>query len=155
MAEMTSTKSETVNHDGDGWVSAHVGASGFRAEVRARAHVLTADEPANLGGTDAGPTPYELLLGALSSCTAMTLRIYADRKRWPLESAVVQLRAARSHEIDCEHCETEPVGIGRIERRVELAGPLTDEQRTRLLEIADRCPVKQTLERGMKIVSAP
>ena len=151
---MTSTQSETVDKDAGSWVSARVGASGFRVELQARGHALAADEPAGLGGTDAGPTPYELLLGALSSCTVMTLRMYASRKRWPLESAVVQLRSAHSHEVDCEHCETEPVGIGRIERRIELAGPLTDEQKTRLLQIADRCPVKQTLERGMKIVDA-
>jgi putative redox protein len=85
---------------------------------------------------------------------AMTLRMYADRKKWPLESVVVQLRSAHSHEVDCEHCETEQVGIGRIERRIELAGPLTDDQRQRLLKVADRCPVKQTLERGIQIVSA-
>ena len=151
---MTSTESAIVDKDAGSWVSARVGSSGFRVELQARGHVLAADEPANLGGTDGGPTPYELLLGALSSCTAMTLRMYASRKRWPLEGALVQLRSARSHEIDCEHCETEQVGIGRIERRIELQGPLTEEQRTRLLQIADRCPVKQTLERGMKVVDA-
>jgi uncharacterized OsmC-like protein len=144
----------TVNQDNGAWVSAHVDASGFRTEVRAGVHALVADEPTSVGGTDAGPTPYELLLGALSSCTAMTLRMYASRKKWPLEGVTVQLRSARSHETDCEHCEAEQVGIGRVERRVEFNGPLTDEQRRRLLEIADRCPVKQTLERGLKIVNA-
>ena len=144
----------TANHEGGTWVTARVGPSGFRTEVRAGAHALVADEPTTLGGTDAGPTPYELLLGALSSCTAMTVRMYASRKNWPLESVTVQLRSARSHETDCERCDVEPVGIGRIERRVEFNGPLTDEQRRRLLEIADRCPVKQSLERGMKIVHA-
>lgn len=144
----------TASHDDGRWVSARVGPTGFRTELRARAHTLVADEPTNVGGTDTGPTPYELLLGALSSCTAMTLRMYASRKKWPLEGVTVQLRSARSHEADCERCDVEPVGIGRVERRVELDGPLTDEQRRRLLEIADRCPVKQTLERGMKIVNA-
>lgn len=141
--------------DEDGtWVSARVGPSGFRTELRARAHALVADEPTTVGGTDAGPTPYELLLGALSACTAMTLRMYASRKQWPLEGVTVQLRSARSHGTDCERCDVEPVGIGRVERRVALDGPLTDEQRRRLLDIADRCPVKQTLERGMTIVNA-
>jgi putative redox protein len=110
---------------------------------------MIADEPVNVGGTDRGPTPYEFLLAALGSCTAMTLRVYADRKGWPLEAAVVHLRSKRSHEQDCEDCATKKVDIGRIERRLELEGPLTEEQRTRLTEIADRCPVKQTLERGI------
>jgi putative redox protein len=135
-------------------VAATVGPSGFRAEIEARTHTLVADEPLPLGGTDAGPTPYEQLLGALGACTAMTVRMYADRKRWPLERVRVRLRSARSHERDCEQCETEKVGIGRIERIVELSGPLTGEQRERLLRIADRCPVKQTLERGIQIVEA-
>ena len=145
---------DTASQNAGAWVSARVGPSGFRTEIRAGTHTLTADEPTTVGGTDAGPTPYELLLGALSGCMAMTLRMYADRKKWPLESVVVQLRSAHSHEVDCEHCETEQVGIGRIERRIELAGPLTDDQRQRLLKVADRCPVKQTLERGIQIVSA-
>jgi len=142
----------TASREDGTWVSARVGPTGYRTELRARAHALVADEPTNVGGTDAGPTPYELLLGALGSCTAMTLRMYASRKKWPLEGVTVQLRSARSHETDCERCDVEPVGIGRIERRVEMEGPLTEEQRRRLLEIADRCPVKQTLERGMKVV---
>jgi putative redox protein len=144
----------TVKQEDGAWVSARLEASGFRTEVRARGHALVADEPTTVGGTDAGPTPYELLLGALSSCTAMTVRMYASRKNWPLEGVTVQLRSARSHVTDCENCVKEQVGIGRIERRVAFDGPLTDEQRQRLLDIADRCPVKQTLERGMKIVSA-
>ena len=140
--------------DAGRWVAARVGASGFRTEIETRAHRLRADEPVPLGGTDAGPTPYDLLLGALASCTAMTLRMYADRKGWPLAGAEVRMRSARSHEADCEQCETEKVGIGRIERTVELDGTLTDEQRARLLQIADRCPVKQTLERGIEVVDA-
>jgi putative redox protein len=136
------------------WVSARVGAKGFRTELAVGAHRWVADEPIALGGTDAGPTPYDLLLGALVGCTAMTLRMYADRKQWPLESVRVSMRTARSHEADCEQCETEDVGIARVERRVETTGPLTDEQRKRLLQIADRCPVKQTLERGIRVVDA-
>ena len=146
--------SETASQNDGGWVTASVGRTGYQTEVRARTHALTADEPVQVGGTDVGATPYELLLGARSSCTAMTLRMYADRKKWPLERIEVKLRTARSHQSDCEHCETEQVGIGRLERRVELAGPLSDEQKQRLLAIADRCPVKQSLERGIQIVSA-
>ena len=81
----------------------------------------------------------------------MTLRMYADRKAWPLERAEVSVRQARSHEADCENCETDTVGIERVERRIELVGPLSDEQRQRLLEIAERCPVKQTLGRAIRV----
>jgi uncharacterized OsmC-like protein len=136
----------------DGWVTARIGADGFRTELEVRTHGLVADEPVAQGGTDRGPNPYEYLLSALGSCMAMTLRFYADRKGWPLEGVVVGLRTAQSHEKDCEDCETTRVGVARIERRLELAGPLTEEQRTRLLQIADRCPLKQTLERGVQIV---
>lgn len=142
------------DEDGGRWVTARIGPSGFRAEIEARSHGLVADEPVALGGTDRGPTPYELLLGALGSCMVMTLRMYADRKGWPLEGVDVRLRTARSHKPDCEHCETEPVGLTTIERSVEFAGALSEEQRRRLMEIADRCPVKQTLERGFRIVAA-
>ena len=135
------------------WISATVGASGFRADVQAGPHSYIADEPIALGGTSLGPTPYELLLGALSSCMAMTLRMYADRKGWPLQGVTIQLRTDRAHQQDCEACETKEVGQSRIARRIELTGPLTNEQRTRLLQIADRCPVKQTLERGLKVES--
>lgn len=146
---------DAAGEDANSWVTAQVGRSGFLTSMRARQHLHVADEPASLGGTDAGPTPYEYLLGALAGCTAMTVRMYADRKRWPLEAATVRVRTARSHERDCEHCETEEVGLTRIEREVELTGALTDEQRTRLLDIADRCPVKQTLTRGVRVVNAP
>jgi putative redox protein len=133
------------------WISATVGATGFRTDVQAGPHAFVADEPIALGGSGLGPTPYELLLGALSSCMAMTLRMYADRKQWPLQSVTVQLRTDRAHQQDCERCDTADVGPPRIARRIELAGPLSDEQRKRLLQIADRCPVKQTLERGLRV----
>jgi putative redox protein len=133
------------------WITASVGASGFRADLRAGPHALVADEPIALGGTGLGPTPYELLLGALSSCMAMTLRMYADRKGWPLQGVRVHLRTERAHVKDCEDCEKNDVGMPYIARRIELAGPLDDEQRRRLHQIADRCPVKQTLERGVRV----
>jgi putative redox protein len=113
---------------------------------------MIADEPVSVGGSDRGPTPYEFRLAGLGACTAMTLRVYADRKEWPLEGVVVELRSGRSHEKDCETCETEKVSIGTIERRITLEGPLTDEQRERIMTIAERCPVKQTLERGIHVV---
>jgi putative redox protein len=122
--------------------------------VIARSHHSIADEPVPLGGTDTGPTPYEYLLMALGSCTAMTLRMYADRKSWPLERAEVSVRQMRSHAADCERCATDAVGIERIERRIELEGPLTDEQRKRLLAVAERCPVKQTMGKEIRVETA-
>jgi putative redox protein len=148
----TAAANQTDAHE---WITAQVGASGFRTDITAGPHYLIADEPVALGGTGLGPTPYELLLGALSSCMAMTLRMYADRKGWPLESVQIHLRTARAHEQDCEKCDTEHVGIPFIARRIELTGDLTVEQRARLLQIADRCPVKQTLEGGIRVETVP
>ena len=137
--------------DANQWVRARIGASGYRVDVNTRKHHFAADEPRPLGGTDAGPTPYELLLASLAGCTAMTLRMYADRKRWPLHGVRIHLRTERAHEEDCQKCETEDVGLPRIARRIELTGPISDEQRDRLHQIADRCPVKQTLQRGLVV----
>jgi putative redox protein len=139
--------------DGGEWVTSRIGRIPYRTDVSARGFGFTADEPYAVGGTDAGPTPYEYLLGALGGCTAITLRMYADRKGWPLEAIDVSVRTSRSHEPDCEECERSAVGITRLERKVVLHGPLDDEQRKRLMLIADRCPVKQTIERGMQVES--
>lgn len=139
-------------NNSDIWVTTHTAVvEGFRTEITVRGFAFVADEPRDAGGTNDGPTPYEYLLGALGACTAMTLRMYAKRKAWPLEDVVVRLRDAPSHAADCEHCDTRPVGIRSIQRQIELRGPITEEQRGRLLEIADRCPVKQTLERGLVV----
>ena len=136
------------------WVSARV-ERGFRIEVDARSHELTADEPIALGGTDEGMTPYELLLASLSSCMAMTMRMYAERKGWPLEGASIQLRTAPARDPDLEVRTGGARSVTRIERRIELFGALADEQRARLIEIADRCPVKRNLEAGLQVVGAP
>ncbi|HUQ46698.1 MAG TPA: OsmC family protein [Gemmatimonadaceae bacterium] len=143
------------NEEGARWVEARVGPKAFRTDISARHHRLTVDEPESVGGDDAGPTPYEFLLIAIASCTVMTMRSYANRKSWPLESAAVFMRHTGSHKIDCDNCDSTDVGIERMERRIELEGPLTDEQRARLIELADRCPVKQTLKRGIDVVSSP
>lgn len=135
------------------WVWAQVG-SGYRTGVGARTHHITSDEPVALGGTDGGMTPYELLLASLSSCMVMTMRMYADRKQWPLDGAEVRLRTAPSHDPDKQVRTEGTKGITRIERRIILAGPLTEEQKARIIEIADRCPVKRTLEGGIQVVSA-
>lgn len=108
--------------------------------------VLITDEPASLGGEGAGPDPYTLLLAALGSCVSMTVTLYARRKGWPLERATVRLRQRRVHAKDCEVCRSTGDGfIQHIERSVRLEGPLTEEQRARLQEIAHKCPVHRTL----------
>ncbi len=119
---------------------------GLRTEMEACGHSLVADEPKSLGGTDEGPTPYDYPLAPLGGCTAMTLRMYADRKGWPLESVTVRLSQERIHATDCEECETEEGRIDRIEREIEMVGPLDEKQRRRLLEVADMCPVHRTLK---------
>jgi len=138
----------------EGRVVASTG-SGLRTSVMARsyplAYPLVADEPEEIGGTDSGPTPYDYLLVALGSCTGMTLRMYADRKGWPLEAVTVRLGHRRIHGSDCLDCGTEHGRIDRIERETELEGPLDEQQRRRLLEVAERCPVHRTLTSEVKI----
>ena len=144
--------SAAVESESNRWVTARTHRGRYRTTTESRTHFWIQDEPVSLGGTDLGPTPYETMLGALGGCTAITLRMYADRKGWPLESVSVRLRQSQAHEVDCENCETDEVGPHRLEREIDLEGPLTDEQRSQLLRIADRCPVKQTLERGIAVV---
>lgn len=119
----------------------------LRNEVRYGAgHSFITDEPVVAGGEDAGPDPYTLILAALGSCISMTLMLYARRKQWPLESVTVRLRQNRIHSKDCKDCVEQTEGyIHRIERAVTVTGPLTEEQRARLEEIAHKCPVHKTL----------
>ena len=118
----------------------------FAQDIQVDAHRLRADEEPDKGGENTGPAPHELLLAALGSCTAMTLRMYADRKGWPLESVTVRLSHQKVHAGDCAECETKDGRIDRIGLDIELEGPLDEPQRRRLLEIAERCPVHRTLE---------
>jgi len=124
---------------------------GFWTHVQAGPHGFVADEPPKVGGTDEGPTPYDLLLGALGTCTAMTLRMYADRKELPLERVRVTLSHDRVHVDDCAEADKTEGKVDLIRRTIELEGDLSDEQRTRVLEIADRCPVHRTLENEIVI----
>lgn len=117
----------------------------FAQNVYAGRHLLRADEPASAGGADSGPTPYDLLLAALGACTAMTVRLYADHKRLPLERVTVDLRHDKVHASDCAECETRDTKIDRIDRVLTLEGDLDDAQRAKLLEIANKCPVHRTL----------
>ena len=121
-------------------------------EIIVGPHHLNADEPEPVG-TDTGPSPYNLLAAALGACTSMTLTLYAQRKEWPLESITVVLRHNKIHAEDCADCETKEGKVDRIERAIELGGPLTQEQRQRLLEIAEKCPVKRTLSSEIDIQS--
>ncbi|HLJ13697.1 MAG TPA: OsmC family protein [Bryobacteraceae bacterium] len=120
-------------------------AAGFAQEIHAGRHRIVADEPASAGGTDTGPSPYELLLGALGACTSMTVAMYARRKAWPLQEVTVYLRHSRIHATDCADCETKDGLLDRIERDIHFDGPLSDEQRSKLIEIANKCPVHRTL----------
>ncbi len=136
------------------WVSAQV-AAGYRTDVTARAHRLTADEPTALGGTDQGMNPLELLLASIGACMAMTMRMYADRKGWPLIAARVHLRRApvrADPNLALRMAGTQ--AVTELERVIELDGQLDDEQRARIIEIADRCPVKRTIEAGVRMVDA-
>ncbi|MBU6430597.1 MAG: OsmC family protein [Cyanobacteria bacterium REEB65] len=123
-------------------------------EVRFGNGTVVADEPIGAGGQGRGPSPYELLLGALGSCTAMTLQLYARRKDWPLQGVQVTLAHDRIHAEDCGECETREGYLDEIRKDIRLTGPLDDEQRQRLLEIARRCPVNLTLQREVRILDA-
>lgn len=116
-------------------------------------HRLRADEPAAVGGTDTGPSPYDLLLAALGACTNMTIKMYADRKGWPIDRLETQLRHAKIHAEDCAECETRQGKVDRIDRRLVIEGPLDADQKAKLREIADKCPVHRTLHSEISIVT--
>ncbi len=118
---------------------------GYRTEIRARGHRFVADEPRSAGGSDAGPTPYDYLIAALGACSSITMRMYADRKGWPLEEVTVRLRHEKIHAVDCENCQTQQGKIDWIDREIELVGTLGRDQRERLVKIANQCPVHRTL----------
>ncbi len=124
----------------DGVVTVHGASTGFAQEIRTGAHRLAADEPASSGGTDTGPSPNQLLLSALGACTSMTVSMYARRKGWPLESVTVRLRHAK---VDAH--------VERIQREIVLTGKLDAEQRARILDIANKCPVHRTLTAKIEI----
>jgi uncharacterized OsmC-like protein len=137
-----------------GWI--HVvedGAGRFTAQLLDGRHRLIADEPPASGGNDLGPGPYELLLMALGACKTMTVRLYAERKGWPLKRVSVRLRHARIHAQDCADCETKEGMLDRIECLVEFEGALDASQRARLFDISGKCPVHRTLTSEISIQS--
>ncbi|MFI6498749.1 OsmC family protein [Nonomuraea typhae] len=117
----------------------------FTQRITAGRHTFVADEPLDVGGADEGPTPYDLLLASLGACTSMTMRMYAERKGIPLTGVTVELSHTRIYAKDCAECETQNGMIDHVEREIRMEGPLDEEQRGRLLMIADRCPVHRTL----------
>ena len=123
----------------------------FMLDVFSDTHHWIADEPVRVGGNNAGPDPYEHLLAAVGTCTAMTLRMYAGRKKWPLDNAEVVLKHGREHNQDCDQCEDKPAQLDVIERKVILHGDLDADQRARLMQIADKCPVHRTLTGKLEI----
>ena len=126
-------------------------AAGFAQEIRTGRHRFAADEPVADGGTDTGPGPYDLILGALGACTSMTIALYARRKRWSLDEVVVRLRHSRVHAEDCADCETKEGMLSVIECEISLSGTLSQDQRGQLMNIAERCPVHRTLTSEIKI----
>lgn len=133
------------------------GAGNYVRELQLGPHRVRADEPADVGGQDVGANPYEYLLAALGSCTSITLRMYADLKKMPLTRVTVHLKHRKIHVQDCADCAEQPqrsVKIDEIERHITLEGELDDEQRQRLLAIANRCPVHQTLMSDIRIVTS-
>lgn len=135
-------------------VAVRIGTEKYTTEIMARKHHLIADEPKDVDGNDFGPNPYELLLSSLGACTAMTLRMYADRKGWPLEEVIVHLSHDKRHCEDCQEPESPNTKIDYIERLLEITGNLDDKQRQRLLQIANKCPVHKTLHNTIKVHTA-
>jgi uncharacterized OsmC-like protein len=133
----------------------HGSARSFRQEIVVGKHSLVADEPVSVGGSDAGPDPYDYLLTALGVCTSMTVGLYARRKQIPLENITVSLRHSRIYAKDCEECETKDGMLDRIEAEVELTGALSAEQHDKLMEIAAKCPVHRTLTSEINIRLRP
>lgn len=126
-------------------IVAEAGKGKFTQDITIGNHSLIADEPVASGGNDAGPSPYDFLLAALGSCTSMTIRMYADLKKIPLKKVIVTLQHQKIHMTDCADCENSNSKIDHIDRQIELQGELTAEQRNKLLDIANKCPVHRTL----------
>lgn len=135
----------------DNRVTARTGEEGFRTEISANGFSLVADEPVSYGGTNEGPSPYEFLMSALGACTTMTVQMYARRKGWPLGEALVRLSHHKIHAEDCRDCESQDRRIDKFTRELELIGDLDRDQRQKLLEIAEKCPVHRTLTSEIRV----
>lgn len=136
---------ETVKSVADGVKVEESGFGKFQAKIETGRHAFFADEPTSVGGNDTGPSPYDLVSAGLGACTTMTIRMYAERKQWPIGKIGVQVTHAKDYAEDCENCE-QGSRIDVFERVISIEGDLSDEQRSRVMEIADKCPVHRTLE---------
>ncbi|RYC53038.1 bifunctional alpha/beta hydrolase/OsmC family protein [Flagellimonas olearia] len=126
---------------------------GFTTSMKVGNHFMIADEPISYGGNDFGPSPYELVSAGLSACTAMTIQMYVKRKGWPLTNVEVHTSYKKTHAVDCENCESEGTKIDTFYREIQLTGDLDEQQKTRILEIADKCPVHKTLHSKTQVIS--
>ena len=127
--------------------------TGYKTEIVSRNHLLISDEPAEKGGTDTGADPYELLLSSLGACKAITMRMYAERKNYPLKDIIINLSHKKIQAEDCIDCQTKEGMIDKIEIDVSITGELDDEQKKRLMMISDKCPVQKSLHSEIKIVT--
>ena len=126
---------------------------GFTTQMKVGSHYITADEPVSYGGNNFGPSPYELVSAGLSACTVMTIQMYAKRKKWPLENVEVHTSYQKLHADDCQNCDSSEAKIDTFQRTIKLTGTLDDKQITRIMEIADKCPVHRTLKNEIKIAT--
>jgi len=134
-------------------VHIHLGDTNYKTSLSAGNHEIFADEPEEMGGGNSGPDPYDLLLMSLGSCTAITLRMYAERKKWPVEDIYVELRHFKDHAADCEDCDEKSAKIDKIEKEIIVKGDLDSEQLDKLLEISHKCPVNKTLKGDIEMDS--
>ena len=134
-------------------VMANLGPTGFTTQLRAGDHFFVADEPLSFGGRDLGPNPYQLVSGGLAACTSMTIQMYARRKNWKVENVETRVSYSKKYADDCENCEDSKAKIDIFEREVFLKGDLDAQQKTRLMEIADKCPVHKTISSSSKITT--
>jgi putative redox protein len=143
---MTDNKEKKIIH-------IHLSKENYKTVMTAGNHELISDEPAHLGGNDKGPDPYDYLLMSLGSCSVITMKMYADRKKWPVEDIYIELRHFKDHTEDCVECDDPKARIDKVEKEIILKGDLTDEQKEKLLEISKKCPVHKTLLGDMEIHS--
>ena len=125
----------------------------FTTQLKLGDHNILADEPTNFGGNNFGPSPYEFLSAGLAACTVMTIQMYARRKKWEVENVTCHINYSKDHAVDCEHCEEDSAKIDTITREIKLTGNLSEVQKKRLLEIADKCPVHKTLHTKTQIIT--
>ncbi len=149
----TAIKEGSKTDTDENQVITRIGKSGYVTDIMAAGHGLVADEPVSMGGTDKGPAPFDLLMAGLGTCKAMTLRMYSDRKQWPLEGVTVRLNHKKIDAADCETCDTKEGQLDQFDCEIDLIGKLDDQQKQRLLQIADRCPVHRTLHSEIIIKS--